>query len=843
MNLIRLARFNINKHKGAAMSIAILIFFCQLFLGLAIHNLYQNKNLFTDKMRELGSIQNIYCIEENCYRDKYQAILDQDERVSRTVVQDSVFLWATNICLKSGVSNECNSVFINEADENVLENITIEKAEEAVISNMEHPIYAPYYIGQYCGYEIGDEFKITYNRQEYVFQIAGFYETTIFANANMGAIKYIISDEDYTKLMSTYGATKILGYDVVNIEDTKAVSDDFVIKAKEMSTNGNLFKAMLEVDYMTLTTIASLFPVLLAYLLLCFAIIIFVTIFIIIRHRISNSIEEQMRNIGTLGALGYTSSQITKVYMIEYSLLASIGSTIGVLVTHLLLPVVNEFSFTILGVKGKTALDLGLDVVMMLGIIGIVTLVGFSKARQVKKYPPVIAFRKGINHHHFKKNYFALKHTKTNIHLRLSIKRFIGAIKQNMVMAICITVATAAMMFSLLLYNCCSGDHNMIKKMSGMEMCDLSVSITHAIDAQEFKEELLNMDEVRKVNLTHEMINVSVENKDILSVIYPDYQEVETISTYEGRLPIYDNEVVLTGVLATLFDKEIGDSLEIEHDGYKMKYLISGITQSMINNGQSLYLTEEGMKQICPGYKSNALDIYLQEGIDKKTFMEQLETKYGKSIKNARKAETEEIADRHERIKAKAEEKIASLMDLYGVDSIDYAVVIDGEVIKGNSKQFTITQIKDMEEYMESNIGMYVNSIGLGSKVIIIVAAVIVMVIIAMLIRSYLVRQRLDLGIYKGLGYTTKELMFQITMSLVPAVLTGIILGILLAIWVSPMILSGAFSTIGVTHMLVDVKLLHVIILGLAVMGFSLLTALISTYKIKDISAYELLIE
>ncbi|MBP3886790.1 MAG: ABC transporter permease [Cellulosilyticum sp.] len=843
MNLVRLARFNINKHKGAAASIIILIFFCQLFFSLAIHNISVNSNLFADKAKEMECVQNVFCIEENKYREEYKALLERDGRVSRVAEQDSVFLWQNTIYLKDGKDYLVNSVFLNEVEDNVLENIVLEKGDPEIITQFEHPIYAPFIVKASYGFEVGDEIKMVYHQQEYVFQIAGFYETALFANANMGAIKYIISDEDYTKMRSIYGVTKILGYDLFNIEDTEIVSDEFMTSAKVMSDSSNSFRVLLSINYATMISIASLLPVLLAYLMLCFVVIIFITIFVMIRHRIANSIEEQMSNIGTLGALGYTSGQITKVYMMEYSILALVGAVIGAIMSRVLLPFVNEFSFTMLGLRAIGSTSLGLDVMLVIILVGLVTLISFIQARKVKNYPPVIAFRKGINNHHFKKNYFSLEKTKNNVHSRLAAKRFMGAIKQNIIMGICVAAATMAMMFSLLLYTCCGKDQRVFEQMTGFEICDVQLGITHAITAQELKAELLEMDEVRKVNLGHDFISVSIGNKDVLSVVYSSYDELETIKAYKGRLPIYDNEVAITGALAEQLGKEIGDSLQVEHSGYKMSYLISGMTQSMINNGETLYFTEEGMEHIIPGLESNALDVYLNKDVNKEVFIAKLEELYGKSIQHARDAGFEDIIDKHERIKAKAQEKMASLMALYGVDHLDYAIMVDGELIKGSSKEFTIEKITDMQEYVQSNIGVYTSGINWGSKVIMVVAAVIIMVIISMLIKNSLTRQKLNLGIYKGLGYTTKELMFQVTVSLIPTMVIGVVCGISLAIVGTPTILSGVFRVVGVTNMILEVPILETIILGIAIIVFSMITAIIGTYKIKDISAYEMLAE
>ena len=85
--------------------------------------------------------------------------------------------------------------------------------------------------------------------------------------------------------------------------------------------------------------------------------------------------------------------------------------------------------------------------------------------------------------------------------------------------------------------------------------------------------------------------------------------------------------------------------------------------------------------------------------------------------------------------------------------------------------------------------------------------------------------------------------MLQTAMSLMPTVFVGVVLGIGIAIWGSPNILSCAFSVLGITHMLIDVSVMDVVSLAVTILGLSFVTTLVSAYRIKQISVYELLTE
>lgn len=116
-----------------------------------------------------------------------------------------------------------------------------------------------------------------------------------------------------------------------NLEDCEAVLSDFTKQARKMADTGKSFNITFSVTYNMVSSVASMFLVLLAYLLLLFAAILIITIFVMIRNRIANNIEEQMTNIGTMGALGYTSKQVIGMYILEYGILAIIGGVLGII--------------------------------------------------------------------------------------------------------------------------------------------------------------------------------------------------------------------------------------------------------------------------------------------------------------------------------------------------------------------------------------------------------------------------------------------------------------------------------------------------------------------------------
>ena len=77
-------------------------------------------------------------------------------------------------------------------------------------------------------------------------------------------------------------------------------------------------------------------------MMMVFAAIIVVVCLIVVRFRIENSIEEDMTKIGSLKAVGYTSRQIISSITIQFSLIALVGSMMGITLSYLATPAISK---------------------------------------------------------------------------------------------------------------------------------------------------------------------------------------------------------------------------------------------------------------------------------------------------------------------------------------------------------------------------------------------------------------------------------------------------------------------------------------------------------------------
>ena len=72
----------------------------------------------------------------------------------------------------------------------------------------------------------------------------------------------------------------------------------------------------------------------------------------------------------------------------------------------------------------------------------------------------------------------------------------------------------------------------------------------------------------------------------------------EALVIYKGRAPLYDNEIVITEILAEEYQIKIGDEVTIGYQNEKSEYMITGIFQTTNDAGKCFAISAEGASKI-----------------------------------------------------------------------------------------------------------------------------------------------------------------------------------------------------------------------------------------------------
>ena len=843
--ILRLSFANMKKHKKQTILLTLLIVFCMAITSAAIAGSIDMTSIFPRVADEYAVHKNALYIKEDYYNDSFIRLLREDARVTDINHVRVLFSTATKYLDKEGEEQSLYMSFVTKELEENIERSPIETTlTDEETAALEHPIYLPY-AGQESlasKFSEGDTFNIIYGTKLFSFTVAGFYESIFMPETNMG-FQMIVSDSDYASLMTVIGKYEIMLFNCDPLDDCEDICLKFYDRVEEQTGKDVGYNIMNFGLYKSLEQKSAVFSDIVIGIMLFMAAVIFIAAVIMIRFRIAGDIQYQIQSIGVLEALGYTSKEIALSYTAEYLMTALAGVIIGAGGAFALLPVLHRVAETLSGHHGSMHISPLPILLTALTILIFVGVIAHTRALAVKKYPPVQAFRKGIAVHHFGKNHFPLKDTKNSVHLRLALKGFFDNRKQNISLTICIAVSALAAVAGILIADVFGSDLKVAARLAGAEGPDLTVTVMHSANTEELAERISTMQGVKRVQTgsfsldLSEWISLYAFDREscLVPISYPDFSQCENIQAAAGRLPEHDNEIAVSKLFAAQHSLKVGDDLTLECNRVKKNYIICGLVPSMSNNGTNLYITEQALKRIMPTYRPSAVEIYLEDKTDQAEFQTLLMQTYGRSVADTRKAES--IGDTaEERLSAEADRLIAEYLANHGADHIEYSIQIGDMTISGSSESFAIKSVQNLAHSMQTQIGGIFHTISLTSWLLMGIAAVVSAIIIIALMEQVVRRQRKELGIMLGLGYTTKELMVQLAMRIMPAVIAAIILGTVGAAAVFHAVMD---VMVGTTPINIPMMIVTIIIMILFCFG----CAYVGAGRIKKISVTELMTE
>ena len=838
MKILRLSLFNLKKNKREALAIIFLTAVTTLMLSIVAVNSIKIGNAFSDSFAASGSIDRIVLFEEDKYHDDFVDILKDEYGIDEVREDQYIASASTDVIEPDGNTISYNLFFVTEKTERRIEKfVKTEQLPEEEIASLPHPIWMPENFSIVKKYKPGDVFTIVQNGKNYPFTVAGFYNTGL-GSSDQSFFKCVIEESDFelfSMLFHTAYANTWIGLSFNGGEGflARAYMDRCAeVSGENLRDDYNIFDKTSE--YNIETQFLDVFLYLIAFL----ALVTMASSLFMIRHKISNDIEDQMQQIGVMEALGYRSGEISAAYLFEYVISGGIGAVLGGLLTLLMAPLMDLGIRMFLGREVSGMVPYGRIVLVMFSVMAIVVIFALLKARTVKKFPPVVALRKGIGAHHFGKNLFPLASSKGNINARLAWKGLLHDVRSAVGIGICVILSGTTLLFAMITFMFFKDGTKGLESMQSVDVDTVWVSLLPGIEPYQIRDEIESMSEVRKALVTYNYEYQMIKDSDSsgVAMVYDDFADAENIHPYLGRCPEHDNEIMIALRRAKNENLSLGDSIILMNNGTEKDYIITGIVGSMMNGGSTLYLTSDGYRRINPTSKSYVITAYLADGVSDEAFEEALNARFGGTAKDL-SVSSDLTGSLEEQIRAAAEEKIAVMMSQYGVTSVDYAVKIGDTVITGNSRDFIIKEIRSWRGNIKAQMEPIAKLTKRFTFLAVVLIALIVAVILMIIAGSNVRRQRHSLGIMKSMGYSSQDLMRQTALKFMPVITVSMALASICCVYVNKIFWSAVFGTVAKTD--------FVTIIGTDVLMilFCYVITYIGASRIKKISVTELMTE
>lgn len=318
-------------------------------------------------------------------------------------------------------------------------------------------------------------------------------------------------------------------------------------------------------------------------------------------------------------------------------------------------------------------------------------------------------------------------------------------------------------------------------KSMGILYSDVSLTFTETVEDADLAEIENTIREYSGIEDAYHLAGNSYCSIDGEEIMACIFGQPEEIpAVSKGRDPLYDNEIVMTEIAADNRGLKIGDTVTIGYEEKKGEYVITGLNQYLNDAGDNISITIAAA---------------------------------GKLWKSHVWAAGYTLSDR-----SAGPEIVEVLNEVYG----------------------DILTAECEEAFMEESYQLAIYAM---TAVVYIFSALFVMVVVHMVCSRAFLRERRDIGIYKALGFTSRELRKQFAVRFLIVALIGSAIGSGLAAAFSGNMLSSILRMVGISDFAVTFRVATFAVPITMVSLCVCLFAYMASRRVKKVEVRELIVE
>ena len=491
-----------------------------------------------------------------------------------------------------------------------------------------------------------------------------------------------------------------------------------------------------------------------------------------------------MKQIGVLKAMGYTSVDIKKSLFYQFMILCLMATILGVILSYVFIPVFSSITTVQQGLPYNVSFNLAATIIPFISITLVTFLSVLFATRKINNINPIVALRVGLDNHNFKKNRIPLEKSKFSLNIALALKTLFNNIKQNIVTFIVVGLLTFVCGNGLLMYE--NFNRNPKVSLLTFETCSGVVSVDNEkkVEVRDYLESRSGVSNVRNI-INLNIIYGDMDDSLITYVIDDPKKLVNTNVCIDGRLSKYENEISISAKFARINNIEIGDEVEFSFAGNKVKYLVTGFVQTTNNNGREAFMTLDAANRFTDLSESNAYYWF-----------------------DSTEDETQNVLD--------------DVYNIYGNHII-------------TTMNFYTIMSSAMTTFKAIALIMFL--------IVCVVSVIVILLVLYLFVKTLLHNKRIEYGIMKSMGYTSKDLMLQTTLSFMPSITISVIIFSIISYFTQNPFMNLIMINFGLVKCTFIIPILGIVLIGLFLILISFLLAIFESRKIKNIEPYKLLIE
>lgn len=733
MEILTLLKANIKKKKGTFISVAFLMVIISAVMVSLISVKDNCQNAVKTALKSEIAFDVRLAFPSLAMTDEMRSVLENSELTDDVTFYD--FLSPDSL-KKDGNDNydSDNLVSARSGLKFYKDDLSGFESEPRTINDGE--IYAP--LGHKSVYkcEIGDKFTAKLGDRTYTFMLKGFVEEPMGGASTFDGSWLFISDGDLDRIIEECKpfetADKSWERVMACVKKSESYSESTTKFARELTLElkektGYVMTGVLTSDDAYRYTV--MVPDLLINMALVFAAFLFVIVLVVMSHSIGAEIETDYVTIGILKSQGFNSGKIRLLFIWRYLLAQSIGMIIGCIVAVPIEKSVSRICMMSTGVLPDKNISVGKAALLMMIILAVCTILILIRTRKTAKISPVRAISCGKEEIYFNSRLQA-PISKKVLSASLAFRQMTSGFSRYVGTLCIVGILTFFMITVNLIGNILLSKTAQIAM--GLYTPNLEISTDES--AQKTPEEIeAAMDEAEKIvdgkegvynKLYRNNAMLFYDGDILLCKIYKYPEQMDNI--LKGRAPRYDNEMLVTELLAEAYDLKIGDKMRLAYKENEEEYIITGFFQKTNNAGMVLGMSFEGADKLGVPHKYLELGYMFDDlsGLDD--------------------------------IKRELDEKLGNTLTTVVYESVD-----------------------------DSGGIAYTALVNAMQAFIYIFSLIFAFVVVRMVVSKAFTRERIDIGIYKAMGFTSDKLRLGFAVRFTITALIGAALGAALSAFAS----------------------------------------------------------
>lgn len=633
-------------------------------------------------------------------------------------------------------------------------------------------VAVPVYYMDQRGLRIGDTVRITTDSFTKELVVSGFIRDAQMNPSVVSSKRFLVSDEDWTEIRRATGEIEyIVEYKLNNLDNIAEFATKY--QGSDLPQNGPA------VDFSLLKLVNALTDGIVAAVVILVSFLLIIIAVLALRFTIAATLEEDIKEIGTMKAIGIGIRDIKRLYLGKHAALALTACVAGYVLSLAVSRILTANIALYIGAASKTAGSYLLPLIASFVAFVLVVLACSVILSRINKVSAVEALRFGRAPKASKavKRIRLSKGSSLNVNTYLGIKDLALGVKSFLLLLFIYMLGTFIVVLPVNISNTMQSSE--FVAYMGIGKSHLRIDLRQTDDTKTrfdaMIETLRNDTDVEKLSplvtgrykvrdSDGAWENINIETGDF--GVFP-------LEYLQGNAPEGENEIALSSLNADSLSKSVGDTVTMLSGGEEKVLTVSGIYQDITNGGKT------AKARFAPDYQNTlwyVVNLDLKDGVN-----------------------------------------MADKISEYG-DS------------------FYPAKVTDIGDYVAQTLGGTIKQLRLITLLAAAIALAISAFITALFLKLLITKDTPEIKLMKSIGFNAGDIRHQYLTRIIMVLILGIALGLLATVTMGETLVSALLSGMGVSHISFVVNpLVAYLLCPLLLTATVTVTALFGTAQIKKI--------